>query len=232
MGKAIDLTGQRFGRLVVVCRAEKLYGKQSAWLCKCDCGNEKVVAAQSLRSGATTSCGCYHKEVISGVIHDHEMIGKRYNRLVVLERVMIDTKGSKSRYKYWRCRCDCGNETIVITKYLKSGKIKSCGCYKRENTSAICSAKLEGQRFGHLLVLERKERTDDKNKGHVCWKCRCDCGTITYPTTGGLLSGRTLSCGCSNSRGEQIIKKVLDDQKLSYQRQKKFPGMKDVADLS
>lgn len=60
--KKIDLTGKRFGRLTVVRRYGTLNGRQSTWLCKCDCGNEKVVTAGHLRQGNTLSCGCLAKE--------------------------------------------------------------------------------------------------------------------------------------------------------------------------
>ena len=57
MSKLVDLTGRRFGRLIVVARAENI-GKNSAWQCRCDCGNNTVVSAPNLKSGATSSCGC------------------------------------------------------------------------------------------------------------------------------------------------------------------------------
>ena len=59
--KLVDMTGQRFGRLVVVCRANNI-GRQVAWLCKCDCGNEKISPGWNLRSGQCVSCGCYAAE--------------------------------------------------------------------------------------------------------------------------------------------------------------------------
>lgn len=57
----IDLTGKRFGRLVVTSRAENK-GTMSRWNCVCDCGNETVVYGNNLRRGYTTSCGCYRNE--------------------------------------------------------------------------------------------------------------------------------------------------------------------------
>lgn len=65
--KALDLTGQRFGRLVVVKEAEPIRFKPSnktkrRWLCRCDCGGTVITTTGSLRSGATKSCGCYCKE--------------------------------------------------------------------------------------------------------------------------------------------------------------------------
>ena len=57
----IDMTGMRFGRLVVVSRAENK-GNMSRWNCVCDCGNETVVYSNNLRRGYTQSCGCYRHE--------------------------------------------------------------------------------------------------------------------------------------------------------------------------
>lgn len=62
MPKIKDMNGKSFGRLIVVERAPNLSGRP-AWLCKCSCGVSAVVRGQSLRSGATTSCGCYMKEL-------------------------------------------------------------------------------------------------------------------------------------------------------------------------
>lgn len=62
MSKLDDLTGRRFGRLVVLKRAEDIKGK-TAWECLCDCGNIKCVKASNLKRGKTRSCGCYATEV-------------------------------------------------------------------------------------------------------------------------------------------------------------------------
>lgn len=64
-----DLTGQRFGRLIVVKQTEDHIspkGKHKAqWLCKCDCGSkEVVVTGDSLRQNKTLSCGCIHREIV------------------------------------------------------------------------------------------------------------------------------------------------------------------------
>lgn len=64
MGKFIDETGNRYGRLVVLEYAGKNKHRQTHWLCRCSCGTEKVINGQSLRHGFTTSCGCYNKERI------------------------------------------------------------------------------------------------------------------------------------------------------------------------
>lgn len=52
------------------------------------------------------------------------MIGQKFHRLTVIE----DSGIRKHQKVWWRCLCDCGNETIVATSYLRSGHTKSCGC--------------------------------------------------------------------------------------------------------
>lgn len=56
--KLIDLTGKRFGRLVVKQRAADYEAYRPCWLCDCDCGRSKVVRGSSLKHGSTKSCGC------------------------------------------------------------------------------------------------------------------------------------------------------------------------------
>lgn len=51
-----DITGQRFGRLIVLSYSGS--GSGSRWLCRCDCGTEKEVSGSHLRSGKTKGCGC------------------------------------------------------------------------------------------------------------------------------------------------------------------------------
>lgn len=71
--RVIDITGKRYGRLVVQRLADivpypkppkKTLTRVYRWLCKCDCGNETIVASQRLRRGATRSCGCLYREVV------------------------------------------------------------------------------------------------------------------------------------------------------------------------
>lgn len=70
MGSAIDLTNQRFGRLLVLGRGAGLYGRPS-WVCRCDCGHEVEVGRGNLRSGSITSCGCYRNECLSAKKRTH-----------------------------------------------------------------------------------------------------------------------------------------------------------------
>jgi hypothetical protein len=60
--KAIDLTGQVFNRLTVL-KLDKVINHRYYWLCLCSCGNYKTIAAYSIKSSHTKSCGCLHKEI-------------------------------------------------------------------------------------------------------------------------------------------------------------------------
>ncbi len=72
MVAAIDLTGQRFGRLVAKEFIGSIVGRRS-YKCLCDCGNEIIVRAESLRGKITTSCGCFRKELIGNLRKTHAL---------------------------------------------------------------------------------------------------------------------------------------------------------------
>lgn len=114
------IPGMRFEKLVAIKKVEKLLNdkdKHYKWLCQCDCGNTTVVRSSDLRGGKTKSCGCLLHEI-------KDMKGLRFGRLVVLEHVGF----ASNSVALWRCKCDCGNETIVRQCNLNSGKTRSCGC--------------------------------------------------------------------------------------------------------
>lgn len=97
----IDLTGQRFGRLTVIERANT--GKPRGWWkCLCDCGNETIVQSDSLRRGSTKSCGCYGKERALEAATKHGHGGrKNRSRLYRTWSGMIQrTTNPKDKYYY------------------------------------------------------------------------------------------------------------------------------------
>jgi len=94
LGKnATDITGQRFGRLIVICPLHRKHYRSSggvAWLCSCDCGTVKKVDGNNLRSKRVTSCGCKAIERMSGpknpawkggITKEHQKIRTRSNYL-------------------------------------------------------------------------------------------------------------------------------------------------------
>lgn len=124
MPALIDLTGQRFGRLVVLGRDfSKKYTKPH-WLCQCDCGNQTIVYGYSLKSGATQSCGCLNKEIVSAMTLK-DLTGQTFGKLTVLERDM--TWQGKGNHARWICQCECGNIISAHGQSLRNGQV-SCGC--------------------------------------------------------------------------------------------------------
>jgi hypothetical protein len=63
MSACISLIGRRYERLVVLERVGKNHRGRSTWLCRCDCGGEKIANSEMLRKGNTKSCGCLQSEL-------------------------------------------------------------------------------------------------------------------------------------------------------------------------
>lgn len=78
MGKLIDLTGQRFGRLTVISFAGSDRYNKAQWNCICDCGKTVTAVGSDLRSGKTKSCGCFRRDIVVGRSTTH---GGSYTRL-------------------------------------------------------------------------------------------------------------------------------------------------------
>lgn len=81
MRTAIDITNQKFGRLLVVSRASNTSRNAVTWNCLCDCGREKIVAGRHLRSGVTVSCGCFAAESTKIRSTTHGMTGTRTHKI-------------------------------------------------------------------------------------------------------------------------------------------------------
>lgn len=132
MGKVIDMIGQRFGRLIVLSRAQNDRFGKAQWLCQCDCGNQKIINGASLRRGLTVSCGCNALEKMAE--HRLEQVkdesGKVYGYLTVIDR-NTDPKNVKDGRAMWNCLCKCGNTCIVSGRLLREGHTTSCGCRKQ-----------------------------------------------------------------------------------------------------
>ena len=129
-----DIIGQRFGKLTVIQYSHKVAQKNGKayyhyYLCKCDCGNEKIIDRSSLkRSKGTESCGC--------IAHGENIIGKKFGHLTVLKVDHLKQRYYKNgsirgHRRYYLCQCDCGNQKVVNRDYLIQAKNPSCGCATR-----------------------------------------------------------------------------------------------------
>ena len=205
MASFIDITGQKFGKWTVLKRVENSKDNQAQWLCECECGKQKIVLGKVLRNGTSASCGCARGRKIN-------LLGKRFGKLVVIEEAQ-----NRNGRTTWLCKCDCGNQKIVRTKELRNGDTKSCGCLKDE----VLSTNEIGNKYGKLTVLQRAENTQSKTPG-VFWLCKCECGNQIITSGKNLRSGHAQSCGCLISKGEALIKNILDENNYIFKTQYQF----------
>jgi hypothetical protein len=99
-------------------------------VCVCDCGCSREVAADRLRSGTSTSCGCWKREA-SGQRRralSQDLTGQQFGRLLV-ESMVWEGKENKAQAL---CQCDCGRATQVRVGHLVSRRTQSCGCLMQE----------------------------------------------------------------------------------------------------
>ena len=157
----------------------------------------------------------------------NDLTGKKFGRLTVLYRDKEYQTQHNSRYVYWRCKCECGNEVTVKGILLTQGKTKSCGCLHREQSKINGGFKdLTGKRYGKLTVIgidEEYRKQHHIKANHTYWKCKCDCGNIVSVLGNSLNNGRTVSCGC---RLKEVGKEQALD--LTGQRFGKLVALKRV----
>lgn len=198
MVRRIDLSGQRFGRLVAIERVVDS-GSRGGWKCICDCGKDAFCATSNLTSGNSTSCGCRRFETRTRV-----RVGDAYGRLRVLARATSQKHG-KTLFSNWHCSCECGNFTTVIGMSLRNGDTKSCGCLQSDfmqKRGMDGYEDLVGQEFGMLVVACRASPPGDGR--NVRWLCACFCGGLTILAGNTIKSGQTISCGCKKYAGERL----------------------------
>lgn len=143
----------------------RLYNKGS-YLCRCQCGEERVIKRSVLIKGGTKSCGCMY--------HVKDLRGQTFGELTPLKYI-----GDKK----WLCKCSCGEEVEVASYKLSHGMVTSCGHSGIKGKTKD----LRGMQFGELTAIEYK--------GNSMWLCKCSCGKETTVHRYSLLRGATKSCG-------------------------------------
>ena len=210
MPAKLNLTGQKFNRLLVLKESEKRIGNRVTWVCQCDCGNTVLVTAKNLTNGTTKSCGCLKKK---------DLIGKKFGKLTVIDYTNKTSSGGSA---IWKCQCECGDITYASTEGLRSGDNTTCGNQKCRTTSQdLYEKQMIGRRFGKLTVQSKHLNS---GKHGSLWNCLCDCGNQYIATTNHLITGNTQSCGClqGQSLGELQIKTLLEQNNIKYKSEYTF----------
>jgi len=171
MPKFIDLTGKRFGRLVVISRSENSSTGKIKWNCLCDCGNKSTPQGGVLKSGKAKSCGCFGEEARRKATKTHGL-------------------SSTSEYTVWYQMIErCENEKHVHYKSYGGRGIKVCDRWK----SFVNFYADMGKRHFDSYQLDRINNDDGYSKENCHWttireNCRNKRGTLKINLKGKIIS--------------------------------------------
>jgi hypothetical protein len=167
MGKIIDITGKRYGRLVAL---RENPGNQKQWICKCDCGNTHIVTKGHLKDGHVKSCGCLLKEGASHPTH-----GLSQTRIYsVWHQMIYRCENPKSiSYPYYGSRgitvCDEWHDVKLFNKWamangyedkLTIDRIDSDGNYEPSNCRwKTIIEQNNNLRSNHVITINGQSKT-------------------------------------------------------------------------
>ena len=109
-----DETGKKYGDWIVLRRAPVEKHKSAKWICKCKCGNERIVRGSDLRLGKSKNCGCVNKARFKKIIFKHGLDGTRINRI------------------YWGMKARCYNKNYHKYPNYGARGIKICDEWKND----------------------------------------------------------------------------------------------------
>lgn len=140
-----DIIRHRLGKLKLV---------KLKYVCKCDCGNIRTVTYEDLKNNKSKSCGCIQKESKK----DRKIkLGETYNKLTTFDYVLEVNKKTNKKKIFHLCKCSCGSDKIIKTQLyrLKSGKVKSCGCFLSDKKKNGLYRKLIKRQFNRSLYYRK-----------------------------------------------------------------------------
>lgn len=221
ISKRIDLTGNRYGKLVVL---EMVYNEKkknfSHCKCKCDCGNIVIKDTYRLKTSKTVpSCGCSYKEIVRKRC-DKNVVGKKFGRLTAIEAMWSDNEKDKVK-----CVCDCGKTVILSRGDVTTGHTLSCGCLQKQRVRE-CNFKDDSgyvSDFGVKIIKPYKR--NDRNQ--LLWECECGlCKTHFYELPARVKNNHIRSCGCLVASSLEIyIARLLDENHITYDSQYTFDDL-------
>ncbi len=178
--RRLDLSGQRFGRLLAVKIATR-NGGAGFWECLCECGTQCTVAVGKLRSGHTKSCGCYRLQRVKETKTTH---GRK--------RTGIPKDPTYEAWSQMAARCQCASSTR-IERYINRG-ITVCDRWRHSFENFLGDM---GERPSPDHSLERENNDLGYSPENCCWATRITQGNNKrnnkrYPFRGQMMTVREM----------------------------------------
>lgn len=158
-----NLIGCKLNMLTIL--DKKRENNRTFYYCKCDCGNEKWMRADGIKTKNVKSCGCNNGRL-------KNIKNKKFSMLTAIEMIRIKNSGA-----IWRCKCECGNYTEVSIANLTNGNIVSCGCYQKEKAKKNVKKAFEKFKAKNLvdntnvsyLLLDKTIKNNTSGVTGVCF---------------------------------------------------------------
>ncbi|MFA5617724.1 MAG: hypothetical protein WDK95_12845 [Syntrophorhabdaceae bacterium] len=143
----------------------------------------------------------------------YNLENKKFGKLMVLHKTI--NPNNKKKVGYWLCKCECGNESIVTTSALVSGKTVQCSDCAHKVTGAAKRKNVVDERFGKLVILSTENKKDQNGRQRKYCKCLCDCGNIVVRIYENLTKSKMPSCGCARKEiGRKLYGTDVNGQKF------------------
>lgn len=208
-----DLTGQVFGELTVLERAENSKAGKARWLCRCSCSRTKTVLGEQLVKGETKTCGDRKKHPCTPA---KDVVGEQIGEITIIGELEPHVCPSGDKQRRVLCRCPLGHEFEYRLAALRSERrsklpCKKCRDAEREMRAREDQRSLIGKTFGRLTVISIAPDYVIPSTGYPVqmYNCRCKCKNKTVTARRSLESGKSKSCGCL--KRELASERALDD---------------------
>lgn len=209
MNAVIDETGNKYGMITVLSKADRPSGRTgSFWNVRCECGKEWVIDRTKLFYGQESCAAC--AVLIRNKKKVQKNIGRKFGSLTII-KALEEYSGENNPARLYLCACDCGKNIKCRLAYLTSGK-SSCGCEGKKKATRVCPKKYDsmvGKTFGDYVI----ESHDKRDSGIVVGRCRC--GATKRLTCRHLLSGIVPKCkACAMSEKRKAFVKSFVGRKF------------------